>query len=88
MSFGVFNVMSWKEGEENVRNFSKLNKALIDQIKGIKHILLSRPPGRQGGTLIIARTEPTNSDELPTPSDVTFPVFGDDLRADVIRFFK
>jgi hypothetical protein len=38
MSFGVFNVMWWKEKEENVRNLSKLNKALIDQIKGIKHI--------------------------------------------------
>jgi hypothetical protein len=46
------------------------------------------PVGRQGGTLIITRTEPTNSDELPAPNDVTFPVFGDDLRAHVIRFFK
>jgi hypothetical protein len=50
--------------------------------------LLSRPLGRQGGTIIIARAEPTNSDELPAPSDVTFPVFGDDLRTHVIRFFK
>jgi hypothetical protein len=29
MSFDVFNVMWWKEREENVRNFSKLNKTEV-----------------------------------------------------------